>query len=110
MLSYAIRILNDASTTYDDEETTTVTTKPSGTSADPSITIPTGIHCDVYGDDEPVNENTKVSEQMFTYKNYGGSAHSTCLKFTPYMVLQVKTQAWQCMEYKTRTGCGNAQK
>ena len=39
----------------------------------------------------------------------GGSAHPTCLKFTPNMVRQVKTYPWQCMECKTCTECGNSE-
>ncbi|CAF1139933.1 unnamed protein product [Rotaria sordida] len=78
-------------------------------SSDPAMTITTGMQCDFCGGDEQENKITKLSEQMITCKDCGGSAHPTCLKFTPNMVRQVKTYAWQCMECKTCTECGNSE-
>ncbi|CAF1234918.1 unnamed protein product [Rotaria sordida] len=71
--------------------------------------ITTGLQCDFCGGDEQENKTTKLPEQMITCKDCGGSAHPTCLKFTPNMVRQVKTYAWQCMECKTCTECGNSE-
>ncbi|CAF1094443.1 unnamed protein product [Adineta steineri] len=78
-------------------------------SADPLPTVMTGIQCDFCGGDEQENKTTKLPEQMITCKDCGGSAHPTCLKFTPNMVRQVKTYPWQCMECKTCTECGNSE-
>ncbi|CAF2348191.1 unnamed protein product [Rotaria sp. Silwood2] len=73
------------------------------------VGITTGLQCDFCGGDEQENKTTKLPEQMITCKDCGGSAHPTCLKFTPNMVRQVKTYAWQCMECKTCTECGNSE-
>ncbi|CAF4050184.1 unnamed protein product [Rotaria sp. Silwood2] len=83
--------------------------KQSTLSSDPAMTITTGMQCDFCGGDEQENKTTKLPEQMITCRDCGGSAHPTCLKFTPNMVRQVKTYAWQCMECKTCTECGNSE-
>jgi zinc finger protein ubi-d4 len=46
---------------------------------------------------------------ILSSQDCGGSAHPTCLKFTPNMVRQVKKYPWQCMECKTCTECGNSE-
>lgn len=76
---------------------------------EPPTSVITGVQCDFCGGDEQENKTTKLPEQMITCKDCGGSAHPTCLKFTPNMVRQVKTYPWQCMECKTCTECGNSE-